>query len=74
MILYFLPDLGMVEDDEDPVPLPNVNAAILKKVSILFNQEGVVVCFEIRISITTWVYMKHKGHLLKHCDHESKLL
>ena len=25
-------DLGMDEDDEDPVPLPNVNAAILKKV------------------------------------------
>ena len=30
----FLVDLGMDEDDEDPVPLPNVNAAILKKVII----------------------------------------
>ena len=25
-------DLGMDEDDDEPVPLPNVNAAILKKV------------------------------------------
>jgi len=25
-------DLGMDEDEEEPVPLPNVNAAILKKV------------------------------------------
>ena len=29
-------DLGMDEDDEDPVPLPNVNAAILKKVITIF--------------------------------------
>lgn len=27
-----LADLGMDEDDDEPVPLPNVNAAILKKV------------------------------------------
>ncbi len=27
-----LPDLGMDEDEEEAVPLPNVNAAILKKV------------------------------------------
>lgn len=31
-----VPDLGMDEDEEEPVPLPNVNAAILKKVNILF--------------------------------------
>lgn len=30
----WLTDLGMDDDgDDDPVPLPNVNAAILKKVS-----------------------------------------
>ena len=29
---FSLLDLGMDDDDEDPVPLPNVNAAILKKV------------------------------------------
>ena len=28
----FSQDLGMDEDDDEPVPLPNVNAAILKKV------------------------------------------
>ena len=28
----FFADLGMDEDDDEPVPLPNVNAAILKKV------------------------------------------
>ena len=30
--LSFITDLGMDEDDDEPVPLPNVNAAILKKV------------------------------------------
>jgi hypothetical protein len=27
----------MDEDDEDPVPLPNVNAAILKRVISIFD-------------------------------------
>lgn len=26
-------DLGMDEDDDEPVPLPNVNGAIMRKVS-----------------------------------------
>lgn len=30
--LFHIPDLGMDDGDDDPVPLPNVNAAILKKV------------------------------------------
>ena len=30
-----LADLGMDEDDDEPVPLPNVNAAILKKVHVI---------------------------------------
>ena len=30
--IFFISDLGMDEDEEEPVPLPNVNAAILKKV------------------------------------------
>ena len=32
MIFTSITDLGMDEDDDEPVPLPNVNAAILKKV------------------------------------------
>ena len=32
MIFASITDLGMDEDDDEPVPLPNVNAAILKKV------------------------------------------
>ena len=36
LLLVFL-DLGMDDEgDDDPVPLPNVNAAILKKVSGYF--------------------------------------
>ena len=27
-----VPDLGMDDDDDEPVPLPNVNGAIMKKV------------------------------------------
>lgn len=34
MLVSMFPDLGMDDEgDDDPVPLPNVNAAILKKVS-----------------------------------------
>lgn len=34
MCRLWLTDLGMDDDgDDDPVPLPNVNAAILKKVT-----------------------------------------
>ena len=32
MVFTSITDLGMDEDDDEPVPLPNVNAAILKKV------------------------------------------
>ena len=35
-IKTMLEDLGMDEEEEEIVPLPNVNAAILKKVNILF--------------------------------------
>ena len=31
-IKTMLEDLGMDEEEDDPIPLPNVNAAILKKV------------------------------------------
>ena len=37
----FVADLGMDEDDDEPVPLPNVNAAILKKVSLLTAPQAV---------------------------------
>lgn len=34
LVIFLLLDLGMDDEgDDDPVPLPNVNAAILKKVS-----------------------------------------
>ena len=29
----------MDEDDDDPVPLPNVNGAIMRKVSVLWRRE-----------------------------------
>ena len=32
MALDFVPDLGISEADDEPVPLPNVNAGILRKV------------------------------------------
>lgn len=32
----FLTDLGMDDDDDEPVPLPNVNGAIMKKVTRLY--------------------------------------
>ena len=31
-------DLGMAEDDDEPVPLPNVNGAIMRKVQLLVNE------------------------------------
>lgn len=31
-VASFLTDLGMDDDDDEPVPLPNVNGAIMKKV------------------------------------------
>ena len=34
IITFSFADLGMDEDDDEPVPLPNVNAAILKKVHL----------------------------------------
>ena len=34
-IVHKWADLGMDEDDDDPVPLPNVNGAIMRKVSVL---------------------------------------
>ena len=35
-IKTMIEDLGMDEDDDEPVPLPNVNGAIMKKVRIMF--------------------------------------
>ena len=35
-IKTMIEDLGMDEDDDEPVPLPNVNGAIMKKVRICF--------------------------------------
>ena len=37
-IRTMLEDLGMEEEEDEAVPLPNVNAAILKKVNISFSQ------------------------------------
>ena len=34
---FFFQDLGM-DEEEDVIPLPNVNSAILKKVKILSNK------------------------------------
>ena len=36
-IKTMLEDLGMDEEEEEIVPLPNVNAAILKKVKFVYN-------------------------------------
>lgn len=33
-IKTMIEDLGLDEDDDEPVPLPNVNGAIMRKVSI----------------------------------------
>lgn len=33
MIGNFSVDLGLDEDDDEPVPLPNVNGAIMRKVT-----------------------------------------
>ena len=38
MIFTSITDLGMDEDDDEPVPLPNVYAAILKKVMLTVQQ------------------------------------
>ena len=45
--LTFVSDLGMDDEEEEAVPLPNVNSAILKKVrrNILREKE----CFEAQI-------------------------
>ena len=39
-----LTDLGMDEDDDEPVPLPNVNAAILKKVLSFVRNDWLQFC------------------------------
>lgn len=33
IVHYCVPDLGMNDDDDEAVPLPNVSGAIMKKVS-----------------------------------------
>ena len=43
-IKNMLEDLGTNDDDDDPVPLPNVNAAILKKVIQWCTYHKVSVC------------------------------
>ena len=40
-IKTMLEDLGMDEEEEEIVPLPNVNAAILKKVRIMQNSNNI---------------------------------
>ena len=35
-IKTMIEDLGIDEDDEEPVPLPNVNGAIMRKVCVLY--------------------------------------
>ena len=47
-IKTMLDDLGIDEDEEEIVPLPNVNAAILKKVWI-FNETYISPIFEITL-------------------------
>ena len=41
-IKTMLEDLGMDEEEEEIVPLPNVNAAILKKVKLIQNSNNIV--------------------------------
>ncbi|KAK2557831.1 S-phase kinase-associated protein 1 [Acropora cervicornis] len=41
-IKTMLEDLGMDEDDDEPVPLPNVNAAILKKAANYLDIKGLL--------------------------------
>ena len=49
-IKTMLDDLGIDEDEEEIVPLPNVNAAILKKVWI-FNETYFSPIFELKHSL-----------------------
>lgn len=50
-IKTMLEDLGMDEDEEEVVPLPNVNAAILKKVTE-FCHRNVFFCFRLPLATT----------------------